>query len=57
MKYGVGQLRAMSTGVGLVLVVLDVTFCYRVDTEQYLVATLSGVSELGCKVIIMLSDL
>jgi len=52
MKYGVDQLRAMSTGVGLVLVVLDFPFRYRVDTEQYIVATLIGVSELRCKVIV-----
>ena len=33
------QLSAMSTGVGLVLVVLDVPFRYRVDSEQHLVAS------------------
>jgi len=57
MKYGVDQLKAMSTVVGLVLVVLDVPFRYRFDTERHLVATLSGVSELGCEVIVMFSDL
>jgi hypothetical protein len=33
----------MSTGVGLVLVVLDVTFRYRVVSERHLVASEEGL--------------
>ena len=33
----------MSTGVSLVLVVLDVPFRYRIDTEQLLVASEEGL--------------
>ena len=42
----VDQLRAMSTGVGSVLVALYVHFRYRIDTEQLLVAYGEGLPSL-----------
>jgi len=42
----VEQLRAMLCGVGLVLVVLDVPFRYRIGTEQLLVASEEGLTSV-----------